>query len=170
VRSEPDSNGWIFVHTDMTTRNAARHLAKGYEVQLNSFAKEKRKTGSLSQPSKNPREMRFSAGFNAAAVELIKPINRFTVKITSRNRGWSTTQSFYARHTCVTIGNNSIARVYRERISDDRLLAVVNHVHAFCFRAPQLASGSVVRPFNHRDVGWRQCNSRPPRGFLTSSS
>ncbi len=47
VRAEADSNGGIFVHTDMTTRDAARHLAKGYEIQLNSSAKEKRKTGSL---------------------------------------------------------------------------------------------------------------------------
>jgi len=47
VRAEPDSNGGIFVHTDMTTRDAQKHLAKGYEVQLNSSAKEKRKTGSL---------------------------------------------------------------------------------------------------------------------------
>ncbi|MBA4062872.1 MAG: DUF1080 domain-containing protein [Isosphaera sp.] len=46
-RAEPDSNGGIFVHTDMTTRDAQKHLAKGYEVQLNSTAKEKRKTGSL---------------------------------------------------------------------------------------------------------------------------
>ncbi len=47
VRAEPDSNSGIFVHTDMTERDAARHLAKGYEVQLNSSEKEKRKTGSL---------------------------------------------------------------------------------------------------------------------------
>lgn len=47
VRAEPNSNGGIFVHTEMTTRDAARHLAKGYEVQLNSTEKEKRKTGSL---------------------------------------------------------------------------------------------------------------------------
>ncbi|MBN9520531.1 DUF1080 domain-containing protein [bacterium] len=47
VRAEPNSNGGIFVHTDMTTRDAQKHLAKGYEVQLNSSAKEKRKTGSL---------------------------------------------------------------------------------------------------------------------------
>jgi hypothetical protein len=46
-RAEPNSNGGIFVHTDMTTRDAQKHLAKGYEVQLNSSAKEKRKTGSL---------------------------------------------------------------------------------------------------------------------------
>jgi hypothetical protein len=47
VRSEPDSNSGIFIHTDMTTRDQALHLAKGYEIQLNSSAKEKRKTGSL---------------------------------------------------------------------------------------------------------------------------
>jgi hypothetical protein len=47
VRADPDSNGGIFVHTDMTTRDAQKHLARGYEVQLNSSAKEKRKTGSL---------------------------------------------------------------------------------------------------------------------------
>ncbi|MFO0810687.1 MAG: DUF1080 domain-containing protein [Gemmataceae bacterium] len=46
-RAEPNSNGGIFVHTDMTTRDAQKHLAKGYEVQLNSSTKEKRKTGSL---------------------------------------------------------------------------------------------------------------------------
>jgi len=46
-RSEPNSNSGIFIHTDMTTRDSALHLAKGYEVQLNSTAKEKRKTGSL---------------------------------------------------------------------------------------------------------------------------
>ncbi len=47
VRAEPNANGGIFVHTDMSTRDAAKHLAKGYEVQLNSSTKEKRKTGSL---------------------------------------------------------------------------------------------------------------------------
>ncbi|WP_254506848.1 3-keto-disaccharide hydrolase [Anatilimnocola floriformis] len=47
ARAEPDSNGGIFVHTDMSTRDAQLHLAQGYEVQLNSSAKEKRKTGSL---------------------------------------------------------------------------------------------------------------------------
>ncbi len=47
ARAEPDSNGGIFVHTDMTTRDTAKHLAKGYEVQLNSSSREKRKTGSL---------------------------------------------------------------------------------------------------------------------------
>jgi len=47
VRAEPNSNGGIFIHTDMSVRDKALHLAKGYEVQLNSSAKEKRKTGSL---------------------------------------------------------------------------------------------------------------------------
>lgn len=47
VRSEPGSNSGIFIHTDMTTRQEALRLAKGYEVQLNSSEKEKRKTGSL---------------------------------------------------------------------------------------------------------------------------
>jgi hypothetical protein len=47
LRAEPNSNGGIFVHTDMSTRDAAKHLYKGYEVQLNSSAKEKQKTGSL---------------------------------------------------------------------------------------------------------------------------
>jgi hypothetical protein len=46
-RSEPNANSGIFIHTDMTTRDSALHLAKGYEIQLNSTAKEKRKTGSL---------------------------------------------------------------------------------------------------------------------------
>lgn len=46
-RAEPNANGGIFVHTDMSIRDAQKHLAKGYEVQLNSTAKEKRKTGSL---------------------------------------------------------------------------------------------------------------------------
>ena len=46
-RSEPNANSGIFIHTDMTTRDSALHLGKGYEIQLNSTAKEKRKTGSL---------------------------------------------------------------------------------------------------------------------------
>lgn len=46
-RSEPEANSGIFVHTDMTTRDKALHLAKGYEIQLNSQTREKRKTGSL---------------------------------------------------------------------------------------------------------------------------
>ncbi len=47
ARSEPNSNSGIFIHTDYATSNAKQHLAKGYEVQLNSSEKEKRKTGSL---------------------------------------------------------------------------------------------------------------------------
>jgi len=46
-RGEAGANSGIFIHTDMTTRDAALHLGKGYEVQLNSSEKEKRKTGSL---------------------------------------------------------------------------------------------------------------------------
>jgi hypothetical protein len=47
VRGEPGANSGIFIHTDMTTRDKSLHLAKGYEIQLNSSQKEKRKTGSL---------------------------------------------------------------------------------------------------------------------------
>jgi hypothetical protein len=47
VRGELDSNSGIFFHTDMETRDGVLHLKNGYEVQLNSSAKEKRKTGSL---------------------------------------------------------------------------------------------------------------------------
>ncbi|TWT79713.1 hypothetical protein CA13_11200 [Planctomycetes bacterium CA13] len=47
ARSEPESNGGIFFHTDMKVRNAKKHLANGYEVQLNSSKTENRKTGSL---------------------------------------------------------------------------------------------------------------------------
>jgi len=47
ARAEPNSNSGIFFHTDMSVRNRQKHLAKGYEVQLNSTQKEKRKTGSL---------------------------------------------------------------------------------------------------------------------------
>lgn len=46
VRAEPNSNSGIFFHTDRELRNG-KYLHKGYEVQLNSTAKEKRKTGSL---------------------------------------------------------------------------------------------------------------------------
>lgn len=46
-RGEKGANSGIFFHTDLTTRDAALHLGKGYEVQLNSSEKEKRKTGSL---------------------------------------------------------------------------------------------------------------------------
>lgn len=47
ARGEPNSNSGIFFHTDWETRDRVLHLANGYEVQLNSTAKEKRKTGSL---------------------------------------------------------------------------------------------------------------------------
>ena len=47
VRSETNSNSGIFIHTDMSVSNAKNHLAKGYEIQLNSQKIEKRKTGSL---------------------------------------------------------------------------------------------------------------------------
>ncbi|NJN06388.1 MAG: DUF1080 domain-containing protein [Rhodobacteraceae bacterium] len=43
VRGEPDSNSGIFFHTDMETRDGVLHLKNGYEVQLNSSVKEKRK-------------------------------------------------------------------------------------------------------------------------------
>jgi putative membrane-bound dehydrogenase-like protein len=46
IRAEPNSNSGIFFHTDRELRNR-KYLNKGYEVQLNSTAKEKRKTGSL---------------------------------------------------------------------------------------------------------------------------
>ncbi|NQV28378.1 MAG: DUF1080 domain-containing protein, partial [Rhodopirellula sp.] len=46
VRAEPNSNSGIFFHSDRELRNG-KYLHKGYEVQLNSTAKEKRKTGSL---------------------------------------------------------------------------------------------------------------------------
>ena len=47
VRSEPGSNSGIFFHTDHEPRDDKLHLKNGYEIQLNSTAKEKRKTGSL---------------------------------------------------------------------------------------------------------------------------
>lgn len=47
ARAEKEANSGIFVHTDMGVSNAAKHLASGYEIQLNSTANEKRKTGSL---------------------------------------------------------------------------------------------------------------------------
>ncbi|HEY0072855.1 MAG TPA: DUF1080 domain-containing protein [Abditibacteriaceae bacterium] len=47
ARSEKNSNSGLFFHTDFQTRNAAKHLLNGYEVQLNSSEREKRKTGSL---------------------------------------------------------------------------------------------------------------------------
>jgi hypothetical protein len=45
----PHSNSGIFLHTDYSERDTARHLAKGYEVQLNNTDTDKRKTGSLYQ-------------------------------------------------------------------------------------------------------------------------
>lgn len=47
VKGEPDSNSGIFIHTDYSVIPGSDRLAKGYEVQLNSTPKEKRKTGSL---------------------------------------------------------------------------------------------------------------------------
>ncbi len=47
ARSEPNSNGGIFIHTDYETMSAALRLTKGYEIQLNSSEREKKKTGSL---------------------------------------------------------------------------------------------------------------------------
>lgn len=46
ARSEPNSNSGIFFHTGRELRKG-KYLNKGYEVQLNSSKKEKRKTGSL---------------------------------------------------------------------------------------------------------------------------
>ena len=46
VRSEPNSNSGIFFHTGRELRKG-KYLNKGYEVQLNSSKREKRKTGSL---------------------------------------------------------------------------------------------------------------------------
>ena len=47
ARGEENSNSGIFFHTDMATRDGKLHLKNGYEIQLNSTKKEKRKTGSL---------------------------------------------------------------------------------------------------------------------------
>ena len=47
AKGEPSSNSGIFFHTDMETRDGKLHLKNGYEIQLNSTEKEKRKTGSL---------------------------------------------------------------------------------------------------------------------------
>lgn len=47
ARGEPSSNSGIFFHTDRETRDDKVHLKNGYEIQLNSTEKEKRKTGSL---------------------------------------------------------------------------------------------------------------------------
>ena len=40
-RGEPESNSGIFFHTDMSTRDAKLHLAKGYEVNMNNQTREK---------------------------------------------------------------------------------------------------------------------------------
>ena len=47
AKGEASSNSGIFFHTDMETRDGKLHLKNGYEIQLNSTEKEKRKTGSL---------------------------------------------------------------------------------------------------------------------------
>src|SRR5262245_18632876 len=44
ARSETNSNSGVFIHTDYTTHSAAQRLSKGYEIQLNSQAREARKT------------------------------------------------------------------------------------------------------------------------------
>ncbi|MEM1227115.1 MAG: DUF1080 domain-containing protein [Planctomycetota bacterium] len=48
ARSKRESNSGIFFHTSRELRSG-KYLQKGYEVQLNSSAKEKQKTGSLYQ-------------------------------------------------------------------------------------------------------------------------
>jgi hypothetical protein len=47
VKSEPNANGGIFIHTDMKARLMDQILLHGYELQLNSSPREKIKTGSL---------------------------------------------------------------------------------------------------------------------------
>jgi hypothetical protein len=47
ARGEPNANSGIFIHTDLASSGAQNHLSHGYEIQLNSTEKEKRKTGSL---------------------------------------------------------------------------------------------------------------------------
>lgn len=47
ARGETNSNSGVFFHTDQQTFSGALRLSQGYEVQLNSTEKEKRKTGSL---------------------------------------------------------------------------------------------------------------------------
>jgi len=46
-RGGQHSNSGIFFHTDFSERDANKHLAKGYEAQLNNTETDKRKTGSL---------------------------------------------------------------------------------------------------------------------------
>jgi len=48
-RGGQHSNSGIFIHTDYSERDNVKHLAKGYEVQLNNTDTDKRKTGSLYQ-------------------------------------------------------------------------------------------------------------------------
>src|SRR5688572_21324152 len=47
ARGETNSNSGIYFHTDYLAPNSKHHLANGYEVQLDSNPKAKRKTGSL---------------------------------------------------------------------------------------------------------------------------
>lgn len=47
VLCEADSNSGVFFHTDAEVRDDKHHLKNGYEIQINSQAGEKRKTGSL---------------------------------------------------------------------------------------------------------------------------
>ena len=47
ARGAPEANSGVFIHTDRAAGGAALRLSHGYEIQLNSTAKEKRKTGSL---------------------------------------------------------------------------------------------------------------------------
>ena len=47
ARGEPEANSGVFIHTDYVTQSEALRLSHGYEIQLNSTKKEKRKTGSL---------------------------------------------------------------------------------------------------------------------------
>lgn len=48
-RGGAHSNSGVFFHTDFSERDDRKHLAKGYEVQLNNSEQDKRKTGSLYQ-------------------------------------------------------------------------------------------------------------------------
>ena len=73
ARGEPEANSGVFIHTDLATQSTALRLSRGYEIQLNSTEKEKRKTGSL-----------------YAVVDLDKsPVDEtqwFTVRITVKDR------------------------------------------------------------------------------------
>ena len=46
-KGAPSSNSGIFFHTDLAERDGKKHLGSGYEIQLNSAARDGRKTGSL---------------------------------------------------------------------------------------------------------------------------